>query len=318
MGAYIFRRFLLLIPTVFLVSVIVFGILRIVPGDAIEMLVASANVPPEAVKEMRVQLGLDRPIYEQYVTWINRLFHGDLGTSIARTGERASVAALIGRSLPITLELGLMAMFFALSMAIPVGIISAVRSDTWIDYLVRSFAILGLAIPSFWIGTMVIVYPSIWWSYAPPLRYTSFQEAPLVNLKQFIVPAFLLGLVLAASTMRMTRAMMLEVMRQDYIRTAWAKGLRERAVIYRHALKNALIPVMTQIGLQVGIVIGGSAIIETIFNLPGMGRLMVSAVTARDYPVVQAVTLLTSLFVVAVNFVVDLLYGFLDPRIRYR
>jgi peptide/nickel transport system permease protein len=219
---------------------------------------------------------------------------------------------------PITLELALLALIVALIIALPIGIYSALRQDTWGDYVGRSFAILCIAIPNFWIGTLVVVFPSIWWGYSPPIMLTAFLHQPLVNLKEYIIPAIVLGMGMAGITMRMTRTMMLEVLRQDYVRTAWAKGLRERVVVMRHALKNALIPVITIVGGQLAVMIGGDVIIEQIFNLPGLGRLMLDSISHRNYTVVSGVMLVFALGMVVVNLLVDLSYGYFDPRVTYK
>jgi peptide/nickel transport system permease protein len=220
--------------------------------------------------------------------------------------------------LPVTIELGFLAFIVSQLMALPIGVYSALRQDTWGDYGGRSFAILALSIPNFWLATLVIVFPSIWWNYFPPIGLIHFTDNPIGNLKIFLVPAIVLGLTMAGGTMRMTRTMMLEVLRQDYIRAAWAKGLSERVVIIRHALKNALIPVVTMMGLQLMIMIGGSVAIEQIFGLPGIGRLMLDTIATRDYPVVSGILLLFSLSLMVINLLTDLTYASLDPRVRYR
>ena len=317
MRAYIIRRLLLVIPTLFILSVLVFLSVRFLPGDVIgimasRMLSVGGEVDREALERM---LGLDVPAYVQYGRWIGDiLLRGTLGESLLggwRIEER-----MLGR-LPVTAELGVLAIVIGLVIALPVGIYSAVRQYTAADYLGRSVAIMGLATPNFWLGTMVMIYPAIWWTWSPPMEFLSFSEDPLGNLGMFIVPSLILGTYLAASTMRMTRTMMLEVLRQDYIRTAWAKGLLERSVILRHAVKNAIIPVVTLVGMQLPILVGGAVIIENIFNLPGLGRLMLDALNNRDYPVVSAVNLFFATVVVVVNLLTDLLYASLDPRIRY-
>lgn len=315
MRQYIARRVLLMIPTLFLISVVVFFLVRLIPGDTVVMLLENASLGEKDVQEYRAKLGLDRPIYVQYGHWISDVLRGDLGTSL---WSRQPIAKEIIQRLPVTAELGAFAMFFSLLIAIPIGVISAMRQDTWADYLSRSLAILGLAVPGFWLGTLVIVLPSIWFGWIPPIRYVGLTDNPWRNLQQFLIPGFLLGLGLAAVVMRMTRSMMLEVLRQDYIRTAWSKGLRERAVVYRHALKNALIPVVSILGVQVAVVAGGSVIFEQIFNLPGIGKFMFRAIQTRDYPVVQGVNLFLAGVIVWVNFLVDVTYGYLDPRIRFR
>ena len=219
--------------------------------------------------------------------------------------------------LPVTLELGVPAILIGLVIALPVGIYSAICQDTAVDYAGRSIAIIGLATPNFWLSVMVMIYPAIWWGWAPPMELVSFTEDPLGNLGVFLIPSLILGTAMAAATMRMTRTMMLEVLRQDYIRTAWSKGLRERVVIIRHAVKNALIPVITLIGLQLPILVGGAVIMENIFNLPGLGRLLVNALNERDYPMVSGVNLFFATGVVLLNLLIYLIYPYLDPRVRY-
>ena len=317
MKAYIIRRLLLIIPTLFLLSIIVFLSVRFIPGDVIDTMLASdqntmVGIDREALLR---QLGLDVPVYVQYGRWLRGIFlHGTLGTSLL--GAWTVEEKIIGR-LPVTIELGLLAILIALVIALPVGIYSAIRQDTVADYLGRSVAIIGLATPNFWLGIMVMIYPVIWWGWAPPMRLIPFSEDPLGNLEVFLIPSLILGTAMAAATMRMTRTMMLEVLRQDYIRTAWSKGLRERIVVIRHAIKNALIPVVSLIGLQLPILIGGAVIMENIFNLPGLGRLMLTALTDRDYPVISGINMFFATVVVGINLLIDLLYAYLDPRLRY-
>ncbi|MFC1952007.1 ABC transporter permease [Chloroflexota bacterium] len=317
MRTYIIRRLLLVIPTVFLVSIIIFFVIRFIPGDVIEVMVGTMEYQdPIDVETMRNVLGLDAPIITQYGRWMgNIILHGDFGNSL--WSGLPTTHEIIERW-PITLELGIMALIVGQLIALPIGIFSALRQDTWGDYIARSFAIMCIAVPGFWLGTMVIVFPSIWWGYMPPVTFIPFTENPLDNLRMFIVPAIVMGMALSGTTMRMTRTMMLEVLKQDYIRTAWAKGLRERTVVIRHALKNALIPVITIVGLQIPVLIGGTIIIEQIFCLPGMGRLLMEAIGLRDYPVVSTVMLFFGVIMVLVNLAVDLTYGFLDPRVKYR
>ena len=260
-------------------------------------------------------LGLDAPVYVQYGRWLGGIFlHGSLGESLM--GGWAVEETIIGR-LPVTIELGVMAIVIGLVIALPVGIYSAIRRDTAADFLGRSVAIIGLATPNFWLGIMVMIYPAIWWGWSPPIELISFTKDPLGNLAGFIIPSLILGTASAAATMRMTRAMMLEVLRQDYIRTAWSKGLKEPAVVIRHAVKNALIPVVSLIGLQLPILVGGAVIMENIFNLPGLGRLLLIALNNRDYPVVSGVNLVFAMGVVGINLLIDLVYAVLDPRVRY-
>ena len=318
MRAYIIRRLLLIIPTLFILSILVFLSVRFIPGDAIDAMLGKnefigAGVDREALEHM---LGLDVPVYVQYGRWIGGIFlHGSLGRSLV-VGRGPVEDKLINR-LPVTIELGVMAIFIGLVIALPIGIYSAIRQDTAADYVGRSVAIIGLATPNFWIATMVVLYPSLWWAWSPPMEWVPFSEDPLGNLGVLILPSVILGTALAAATMRMTRTMMLEVLRQDYIRTARSKGLRERVIVMRHAIKNALIPVVSLIGLQLPILIGGSVIMESIFNLPGLGRLMVVALEDRDYPVVSGINLFFGAGVVLFNLLIDLLYPYLDPRVRY-
>jgi peptide/nickel transport system permease protein len=243
------------------------------------------------------------------------VLHGDLGDSL---WEGTPVINDILARWPVTIELGLLGILISQLIALPIGIYSAMRQDTWGDYIGRSFAIISLSVPGFWLATMVIVLPSIWWGYSPPLNFIAFNVDPIGNLKMFIIPAIVLSLSLAGGSMRMIRSMMLEVLRQDYIRTAWAKGLKERVVIIRHALKNALIPVVTIMGGQLTLLIGGTVIIENIFQLPGMGQLLLTATTRRDYTVISGVMLIFAVVLVLSNLIVDLSYGFLDPRIKYK
>ena len=243
------------------------------------------------------------------------LLRGDLGTPLLRPEP---VGQLIAGRLPTTIELGLVAPIVGVLIGVPIGIYSAVRQDTVGDYVGRSFAIFGLATPNFWLATMVLVFPAIWWGWSPPLRLVRVADDPVRHFAMFIVPGLILGTYLAASTMRMTRTMMLEVLRQDYIRTAWAKGLRERLVILRHVIKNALIPVVTLLGLQVPIVVGGSVIMEQMFAIPGLGRLMIDALFDRDYPIISGINLFFAGAVMVINLLVDVLYAFLDPRVQYK
>ena len=319
MRAYVIRRILLLIPTFLLLSMLVFLSVRFIPGDAVDALMAQmqwmggGDIDHAAFQRM---LGLDRPIYVQYGRWLGDIFlHGTLGNSLLgawRVEER-----ILGR-LPATLELGVMAIVIGLLIGLPVGIYSAMRRNTAADYVGRSVAIIGLATPNFWLATLILTFPAIWWASSPPLTLVPFRADPLGSLGGFIVPSLILGTYLAAATMRMTRTMMLEVLRQDYVRTAWSKGLKERVVIVRHAIKNALIPVVTLIGLQMPILIGGSVIMESIFGVPGLGRLMLDALNDRDYPVVSGINLTFAAAVMAINLMVDLIYAVLDPRVRYR
>ncbi len=314
MQAFIVRRLLALIPTLIFTSIIVFASIRLIPGDVIDLMLAQNDIATGNDRaRIEEALGFDQPIYVQYFEWIWAAAKGDLGRSL---WQNTPVTEQLAETLPITFELGFLALIVALTVAIPIGIYSAMKQDTMGDYISRSFSLLMLAIPSFWLGTLVMVFPSVWWRWAPPLEYTPFFEDPLKNLGHMIVPAILLGLSLSAITMRMTRTMMLEVMRQDYIRTARAKGLGERLVVVRHALRNGLIPVITLIGLQAPLLVGGAVILEQIFVVPGMGLLLLEAVFQRDYPVVTGVFLVVGVGILVINLLVDLTYGFLDPKVR--
>lgn len=316
MQAYIARRILALIPTLIFASLIVFISMRMIPGDVIDLMLAQNDIATTQDRErIEAALGLDQPLYLQYFDWVAGVFQGDLGRSL---WQNTPVTEQLAATLPITFELGLLALLVALSVAIPIGIYSAMRQDSTGDYVARSFSLLMLAVPSFWLGTLVMVFPSVWWRWSPPLEYTPFFSDPLANLSHMIVPAILLGLSMSAVTMRMTRTMMLEVLRQDYIRTARAKGLSEHLMILRHALRNGLIPVVTLIGLQAPLLIGGAVILEQIFVVPGMGLLLLEAVFQRDYPVISGIFLVVGVGVLLINLLVDLSYGFLDPKVRHQ
>ena len=316
MYKYVLRRLLLAIPVLVLSSLVVFGLMRVMPGDALTALMAeSGNVSPRELQKLRKELRLDLPYYEQYLIWIRQMVTFNPGDSIF-TGE--PIAVSLKKSIPVTLELAALAMAFGLLIAIPLGVLSATRQDKLSDYVGRVIAISGLSFPDFWLGTLVITFAAIWFNWIPPLGYTSVWEAPWRNVQQFLLPAAVLGLRLSAATMRMTRSTLLEVLREDYVRTAWAKGLGERLIIYKHALKNALIPVVTIVGGQLGTLLAGTVIVETIFALPGMGRLTVEAIVFRDYPVVQTNVMLVATVLVALNLLVDLTYAWLDPRIHYQ
>ena len=316
MKAYVIRRLLLMIPTLLILTVIVFLMVRFIPGDAIDTMVIRLELFDIDREDLLRSLGLDVPVHVQYGRWISGIvLRGTFGESLF--GGATPIEERILAKLPVTLELGLMSIAIALVIALPVGIYSAIRQDRIGDFVGRSVAVIGLATPNFWLGTMVVIYPAIWWGWTPPLEYVPLAEDPSANLGILLVPALILGTAMSAHTMRLTRTMMLEVLRQDYIRTAWAKGLRERLVVIRHAVKNAMIPVVTGIGLSLPLLVGGSAIMENIFNLPGLGRLMVTALQERDYPVISAVNLFFGVAVVVFNLLIDLIYPYLDPRVRH-
>jgi len=316
MHAYLARRLLALLPTLVIASLIVFISIRLIPGDVIDLMLSNNDIAADAMnrEQLVAALGLDKPVWQQYLLWARGIvLHGDFGDSL---WQGVGVRELIAERLPVTLELGVLGLLVSLALALPIGIYSAIRQDTALDLAARSFSILLLAVPSFWIGTMVVVFPSIWWGWSPPMDYLGLFEDPKHNLQQMLVPAAVLGTSLSAITMRMMRTMMLEVLRQDYIRTAQAKGLGERTVVLRHALRNALIPVVTLVGLQAPLLLGGTVIIEQIFVIPGIGLLLLEAVGQRDYPIITGVFLIVGVAVLLINLLVDLSYGLLDPRVR--
>jgi len=318
MRNYIIRR-LLLIPVVMLgVSFLTFIMFRVVvPGDA-AILSCGFGCTPEVVEDIRHEKGLDRPWYQQYGDWLLGVVQGDLGQSL--TESELPVTTELDRRLPITAELLVLTLILAILLGIPPGVLSAVRPGTPLDWIARVGSVLWLSIPNFWLGILVITFGVVWFDWTPPQfgqGYVPFVEDPWVNMQQFFFPALVLSLGIAAAIMRLTRSSLLEVMRNDYIRTAWSKGLRERTVVIRHALKNALIPVTTIIGLQVGTLIGGAVLVESVFNLNGIGKYVLEAIIRRDFIAVQGIVLVFALTYVLANLVVDLLYGWLDPRIRY-
>ena len=322
MRDYIIRRLLLMIPTMVVVSMVVFLMIRLIPGSVVEIMAfrmmqsQSGGGEPVTVETIRHSLGLDLPMHVQYMDWMEGIVtRGDFGRSLWT--DRPVTQEILKRA-PVTFELGLLAFIIALLVALPVGVISAIRQDSWMDYGGRSFAIISLATPAFWLGTMVMVFPSVWWGWSPEVELISFFENPLGNLTQFIIPAALLGTAMSAVTMRMLRTTLLEVLRQDYIRTAYSKGLKENVVVIRHAMKNAMIPVITIIGGQAFIMIGGAVIMEQIFNLPGIGRLFIDSVFQRDYPYVSGINLILASIGLLLILAQDLSYAWLDPRIRYR
>jgi peptide/nickel transport system permease protein len=316
MRDYAVNRLILLIPTFFITTFIIFVLVRVMPGDVLDRLLQDGLIAnQEQLEVMRTEMGINRPLVNQYVEFIGDIFRGDFGKSLWTDRK---VINRIGTALPVTLEITFLGMLVAVIVAIPVGVFAALRQDSILDYLFRSSAFIWVAAPTFWVGTIVITFPAIWWGYLAPIRYARLTEDPVTNLQQFIVPALILGLGLSGSLVRITRAMMLEVLRQDYIRTARAKGLVERVVIYQHALKNAMIPVVTGIGLSLPLLVGGSVILENIFNLPGLGRLAITALEERDYPVISAVNLFFATAVLVFNLLIDLIYPYLDPRVRHR
>jgi peptide/nickel transport system permease protein len=328
MRAYVIRRLLLLVPTLFLVTVAVFLTVRFIPGDVIDQMIAqmsqSAGGQRVNTDMIKHSLGMDVPMVTQYGRWLgvmpndngkrSGILQGDLGKSM---WTNRSIGQDMLAKLPVSLELGLFAIVVALIIALPVGVYSAMRQDTMGDYSGRTVAVLAISLPNFWVATLVVVFASIWWGWSPSMKLVPFFKDPGGNLVQFIVPGVILGMTMSGATMRMVRTMMLEVLRQDYIRTAWAKGLSERAVVLGHALKNALMPVVTVVGFEVPILIGGEVVIESIFALPGIGRFLVDAINRRDYTIISSVNLVVATVVLFLNLVIDLTYAWLDPRIQY-
>jgi peptide/nickel transport system permease protein len=316
MRTYVARRVLQGLLVLWLVSLAIFSLVRILPGDAVIMQLDQAAAPtPEVLSRARQELGLERPFLDQYRTWLTAALHGDLGRSLI---TRRSVTGELGKRINLTSHLAVMAIIVAMLIALPVGVLSAVKQDTASDYVARFFAVLGLSLPDFWLATVAITFLAIWVQWIPPVGFAPIWEDPARCLGQLLIPALIIGARLAAVSMRMTRSSLLEVLRQDYIRTARAKGTRERAVIVRHALKNACIPVVTVIGQQFSVLLGGTVIVEFIFLQPGVGSLMLDAVLLRDYTLIQVAVLFFAAVIVAMNLLVDLSYAWLDPRIRYR
>lgn len=314
MREYLLKRVLLMVPTLLLVTILVFLMIRMIPGDVvIQMLEGYAYA--DTVEALRRELGLDKPIYEQYVTWMGGLLRGDLGRSL---WTKESIVTEFIRRFPVTLELALLTIIISVTFGVGVGVISAVWQETGIDYVGRVVAILALAMPYFWLAILVVVLPAIYWRWTPLWTYVPLTTDPMENLKILIFPAAVFGVSRAGPIMRIMRSSMLEVQRQDYIRTARAKGLPERGVILKHAIKNALIPVVSIVGLQIHFYLGGSVIIESIFRLPGIGNFFFEALIRRDYPVVQSINLIVATFALLLNLIVDFSYAYLDPRIRYR
>jgi peptide/nickel transport system permease protein len=314
------RRLLLLPPTLVAVSILVFLTIRLIPGNVVEIMAAqmssmSAGGQPIDSTYLRHVLGLDKPIHVQYWNWVSNAARGDLGESL--WSHRSITRELIQKA-PVSIELGLWALITGMVISTPIGIYSAVRQDTVGDYVGRTFAILCISLPGFWIATIAVVYPAIWWHWSPALAYIPFTKDPIGNIIQFSIPGIIMGASFSGGTMRLIRTMMLEVLRQDYIRTAWSKGLTERMVILRHAMKNAMLPVVTVVGMSLPMLIAGAVIFEQIFSLPGIGRYLLDAVGRRDYPIICGVNLVEATAVLVCNLAVDLAYGWLDPRVQYQ
>jgi peptide/nickel transport system permease protein len=315
MARYVVGRLLWCVPVLLGASVLIFVLLRFLPGDVVDILLGPEGAAtPEVRETIRRLFGLDRPIYIQYFVWLGAVVRGDLGSSL-RTGE--PVAQILVSRLPITIQLAVLSVLLSLVLAVPLGIVAAVKRGGVVELLARLVGLIGLSLPNFWLATMLILVASLWFGWLPSLIYVSPFSDPVENLKQMALPAVSLALALMAIVLRMTRSAMLEVLGHDYVKTARAKGLSERVVLARHALKNAMIPVVTVVGVQMGTLFGGTVVIEQIFGLPGMGWTFVNGIYQRDYPTVQGAVLMLAGTFVLVNLIVDLLYAYLDPRIRY-
>lgn len=312
MQTYILRRLLWAIPTLLLATSTVFIVMRIIPTDLAHTLLGDFATE-ENLQRLREQLGIDKPVWQQYFEWLGGLLTGDLGQSFT-TGQ--PITKMLKDRLPVTIELTVLAVIIGSTLGITIGLIASIRPDSLLDYAARSFAITGIALPSFWVALLVLLIPTLYWEYFPP-RFLYFWEDPLKNLQVMLPAAVVLAFNLSAVTMRMTRATVLEVLRQDYVRTAYSKGLQEKVVIWRHVLKNALLPVVTVIGLQMGFLLGGSIIVEQVFSLPGVGTMAFRGFGARDYMAVQGFVLFLAVVYIAINLSMDIMYGWLDPRIRF-
>jgi peptide/nickel transport system permease protein len=312
---YLAQRLAIAVLTLLGMSLVIFALLRLAPGDIVDILFSTAGyVNPSEKQAIMRELGLDRPLWLQYLDWLRQIVSGDLGKSY-----RYDVPAweIIGPALPVTLELGALSLLIAVLLGVPTGVVSAVRQDSKLDYALRIVSLAGLSMPSFWLGMVIILGLVAWFGWIPPMTYVSPAQSFPLHAVQFLLPALAVGYRSSALIMRITRSSLLEVLREDYVRTAWAKGQRGRVVIWRHALKNAMLPVVTVIGIEAAFVIGGLIVTETVFNLPGVARFLVQAILWRDYPVVQNLVMFIAVVVIGSNLLVDLLYGVLDPRVRY-
>lgn len=314
MGKYALKRVLLLIPTMLLVCIIVFAMMRMVPGSAVEQVVYnySQNGLDITYAEAEAKLGLDKPAVVQFFIWFGGILRGDFGQCLFK-GE--TVGEIISSKLPVSIELTLLTLIFTIVLSVPLGLYCAAHPDTITDNVIRTISVIMASVPVFWIGTLVLVYPAVWWGFSIPLSYTPFFEDPAQNMKMFLVPALVNALTQAGMNIRSVRTMTLEVMRQDYVRTAWAKGSREGRVMLGHAFRNALIPIITLFGGAIPGMIGGSVVIENMFNLPGIGQQVVDALGSRDYTLAQGCTVVLAIIVMLVNLVVDLAYKWCDPRV---
>jgi peptide/nickel transport system permease protein len=317
LAKYLATRLILVIPTLFLLSILVFGAIRIIPGDVCRLILQSAGtqeaVDEETCKSINAALGLDKPAPTQYVSWMGNVLTGDLGKSLF---NRRDVLNDIKLRMAVTLELALLGASFSLLVGVPMGVASALKQNKFQDYALRFVAVGWLSVPSFWVATLLVTLPAIWWNYAPPVGYTNIWDDPIRNIQQMYLPVLAIGLGISAAMARLTRSSMLEVLREDYVRTARAKGLANTTVIYRHALRNALMPVVTLFGFQTALLLSGAVIIELIFGLPGIGSFLLDSVQLKDYPAIQGAVLFFAVVVVLVNLAVDMTYGLLDPRVR--
>ena len=314
MGRYILRRLLLSIPVLLIVSILVFGGVRVIPGDVCSLVLGTPDFPQERCDKVKSDLGLDKPVVTQYLNWAGGILTGDFGKSML---NRRPVWNEIQTRLYTTIELATIATIFAVVLAMPIGVYSALKQDKLPDISLRFLTIGWLSMPSFWIGTMLITFPAKWWGYSPPVGYVQIWDDPLKNLEQIYLPAFALGLALSATLARLTRSSMLEILRQDYVRTARAKGLQERVVLSKHALKNAMLPVITLLGLQLSFLLGGTVVLESLFALPGLGTLLLLSVLSKDFTQVQGLVVFFAVIVVVINLLVDLSYAWFDPRVKY-
>lgn len=314
MTQFIVRRLILALPTLLLAITLVFVLVRLVPGDAVTLLLDNSQYSEADAEAMRERLGINDPLIVQYGTFMKQVLTGDFGESIW-TG-RSVTSVLFTEKLPITLELTVFSLLFGTLMGIPAGIVAALKQDSVWDFLVRVVAIGGLSVPGFWVGTMVLVLPAFWWGWSLPVGYQSFWDDPWVHAQQILIPAFVMSIILAAILMRMARSMMLEVMKQDYARTATAKGLHNRVVVIRHCLRNAMLPLVSIIGVQAVVLLSGTIIYESVFTIPGVGLYVFDGLSRRDYPVIEGVAIMLTVLVVLINIAVDLSYRFLDPRVQ--
>jgi len=314
MTLYIAKRLLAGIPVLVVISVLIFAGVRVIPGDVCRVVMQSPEVDQAQCDVLYAKLGLDRPAPQQYVSWITDVLKGDFGTSLI---SQRSVWSQIKGRLSVTIELAVLSVLFAVAFGLPAGVYSALHRDKVSDYVLRVMTIGWLSMPSFWVATLLVTFPAKWWGYAPPVTYESLFADPLSNLEKLFLPALSLSLTLSGVLARITRSTMLEILRQDYVRTARAKGLNERVVLARHALKNAMLPVITLLGLQLGTLLGGTVVLESIYALPGLGTLLLSSVTLKDFPQIQGIVLFFAIVVVVLNLIVDLSYAWFDPRVKY-